>query len=102
MEPIICLTATITVLFFIVRTAEVKKFKEELTYKCSEICDNFICSIPNNRDTTLEEEEHYDKLKAIWMSIEDISFYRMLFSFKPLKEECWLSEEQLRFIYGLL
>lgn len=101
MEPIICLMLTITVLFFIVRIAEVRKFKEKLTYKCSEVCDAFICFIPNNRDTTLEEEEHYDKLKAIWMSIEDIS-YRMLFSFKPLKEECWLSEEQLRFIYGLL
>lgn len=98
MEPIIFTITTITVLYFIVREVEVHKFKEELTYKCNDVCSNFIDSIPNDRDTTLEEEEHYDKLKAIWMSIENISKYRMLFSFKPLQERYWLNEEQLKFL----
>lgn len=98
MEPIIFTIVTITVLYFIVREVEVHKFKEELTYRCNDVCSNFINSIPSDRDTTAEEEEYYDYLRSVWMSIEDISKYRMLFSFKPLQEKYWLNEEQLKFL----
>lgn len=98
MEPIICLITTMTFLYFLVREVEVHKFKEELTYKCNDVCSNFINSIPSDRDTTAEEEEYYDYLRSVWMSIEDISKYKMLFSFKPLQERYWLNEEQLKFL----
>lgn len=98
MEPIIFLIAIATVLYFIVRVPEARNFKDELTYKSCDILAAYIGSLPDNRDTTVEEEEQYDRLHAIWMSIEDISYYRLLFSFKPLREEFWLNEEQLKFL----
>ena len=98
MEPIIFLLTTATVLYFIVRASEARNFKDELTFKSCDVPADYIGSLPDNRDTTLEEEQQYDRLHAIWMSIEDISYYKLLFSFKPLKEEFWLNEEQLRFL----
>lgn len=101
MAPLICFIVVLTILYLTVRIVEVDKFKRELAYKCYIVCNDFIRSIPKDRDTTWEEEEHYDRLKDTWKSIEAISRYKMIFSFKPLKEEVWLNEEQLRFIYGL-
>ena len=98
MEPIIFVLTTVTVLYFIVRASEARNFKDELTFKSCDVLSDYIASLPDNRDTTLEEEQQYDKMHAIWMSIESISYYRLLFSFKPLKEEFWLNEEQLKFL----
>lgn len=98
MEPVVFAIVTIAVLYFIVRASEVRNFKDELTYRSCDIITDYINSLPDNRDTTPEEEEQYDRMHAIWLSIEGISYYRLLFSFKPLKEKYWLNEEQMKFL----
>lgn len=97
-QIIIFILATATVLYFTVRASEARDFKDELTYRSCDIITDYINSLPDDRDTTPEEEEQYDRMHAIWMSIEDISYYRLLFSFKPLKEKYWLNEEQMKFL----
>ena len=54
----------------------------------------------------LDSVEHFDEkawnehelLENIWCEITDISYAKMLFSFKPLKPEYWLNEKQLNFL----
>lgn len=71
-------------------------FRSEITIQCFDICEAYITSLPEN--PTAEEEEHYDELKEIWRSIEDVSYDRMLYSFKPLKPKYWFNKEQLDFL----
>ena len=45
--------------------------------------------------------DEFERLRSIWNSINEISYNRMVCSFKPLKEERWLNKEQLEFLnYG--
>lgn len=54
----------------------------------------------------LDSVEHFDEkawneyvlLEDMWREITDISYAKMLFSFKPLKPEYWLNEKQLNFL----
>ena len=40
----------------------------------------------------------HQELVNVWNSIMDIPYEKFLFSFKPLRPEYWLTEEQLDFL----
>ena len=43
-------------------------------------------------------QEEHELLRDVWDEITNISYGKMLFSFKPLKPEYWLNEKQLKFL----
>ena len=46
---------------------------------------------------TDDEFKKHTYLHSVWNSINDISYIRMLLSFKPLKPKYWLTREQQDF-----
>lgn len=59
------------------------------------ICTNYLHSIEQVTEKTIEE---YERLRDLWNSIVNIGYYKMVFSFKPLKLKYWLTEEQIEFL----
>ena len=43
-------------------------------------------------------QKEHEILRNTWEEIVNISYEKMLFSFKPLKPEYWLNEKQLKFL----
>ena len=37
-------------------------------------------------------------VSPLWDMLNDISYDEMLYSFKPLKMECWFTEEELKLL----
>ena len=80
-----------------IRNYFVCEFVTSLNETCYRVCLNHINKIYdcNNIEDFMKEHE---RLEDIWKSISDISYEKILFSFKPLKPKYWLNEEQLNFI----
>lgn len=99
MNIIIIIAAVVLYLLgicFLIRNGLVFRFKIWLNQRCYEIVNNYLSSC----ESTLTEDEmkNYTYLKSIWDSIMNISYAKMLFSFKPLKPEYWLTKEQQDFL----
>lgn len=95
---IILIVYTIVVLMcvlLIYRVDKVYWFKCELNDLGYNICKNYLDQIEM---FTEEEVLHYAELRRIWVSINEISPNKMLYSFKPLKPKYWLNEEQMKFL----
>ena len=80
------------------RNTRVYKFKEYLNDKGYSVCNKYLLSIPGE-EYGPDEQAVYETYHAIWNSILDISYDKMLYSFKPLKEEYWLTKEQIKFLH---
>lgn len=84
--------------FIAIRNTKVRDYKIELCDRCCEVCNNYILSIPNGC-FGVEEEIYLYQLRRLWDSINSISYDKMLFQFwKPLKDEYWLTQEQIDFL----
>lgn len=59
------------------------------------ICTKYLDSLECFDEKALNE---YIVLLDMWAEITDISYTKMLFSFKPLTPEYWLNEKQLKFL----
>lgn len=83
------------------RNEEVGKFKNDLNNRGYQVCKSFLDNIDpihiSDWDFHCKMKE-YDILSKTYDSINDISYYKMLLSFKPLEEEYWLTEEQMDFL----
>lgn len=83
------------------RNNEVRKFKDYLNEQGYWVCKSFLDNIDPIHISEWDfhyKIKEYDKLKELYDSITDISYNKMLFSFKPLEEEYWLTEEQIDFL----
>lgn len=78
-----------------IRNSKVFEFRMYLTEQGYNICKKYLDSVEHFDKKALNEHEF---LVDVWNSITDISYEKMLFSFKPLKPERWLNEKQLKFL----
>lgn len=81
--------------YLLIRNNYVRDFKLYLNDTGCDICMKYLNSI---EEYTESEMLCHEKLRSIWLSIADISYDKMLFSFKPLREEYWLTQEQQAFL----
>lgn len=82
---IVCNIGIIISMYFLIRNNKVCKFRiyiADLVY--SRAC-NMIDNGASHRD-----------IFYLWDMINDISYEKMLFSFKPLKMECWFTDDELK------
>lgn len=78
-----------------IRNYKVYEFRMYLNDQGYNICKKYLDSVEYFDEKAKNEHE---LLVDMWGSITDISYEKMLFSFKPLKPECWLNEKQLKFL----
>ena len=74
-----------------VRNHMVHKVVLDWNNRCYYKCVKYIRSKDYNEDVA----EHYQE---IWDGISSISYESMLYSFKPLTMEYWLTKEQIEFL----
>lgn len=78
-----------------IRNNKVYEFVTTLNDMGYTICTNYLNSI---EQVTKERIEEYERLYNLWNSIINISYNKMVFSFKPLKFKYWLTEKQIEFL----
>lgn len=82
----------------IVRNEKVYRYKIQLSNRSYNVCESYLMSIPPE-EYGKENKEYHDKLRNIWTSITDISYDKMVRMFwRPLKDEYWLTKEQIDFL----
>lgn len=86
---------TIVCAWLLIRNFKVFKFQIYLNEQGYNICKKHLDSVEHFDEKAWNEHE---LLENIWREITDISYAKMLFSFKPLKPEYWLNEKQLNFL----
>lgn len=87
--------------YFDCRNDATFEFRKYLNHRGYNICREFLLSIDthNTSDSEFEEKmRKYKEMVDIWDSINDISYKKMLFSFKPLEPKYWLTKEQINFL----
>lgn len=85
------------VLFYLLlRNDAVHQFQIDLNLMSYEVCRNHLDSCSGHYG--YDEQTYHNKLVDMWNSISDISYDRMLLSFKPLNIETWLTKEQQDFL----
>lgn len=85
------------VLFYLLlRNDEVHHFRTNLNWMSYKVCRDHLDSCRDHYGD--DEQTYYDKLVDMWNSIADISYDKMLLSFKPLNIETWLTKEQQDFL----
>lgn len=94
---ILILIAFAAIVYIHIRNHFVYKFKCSLNILCYNICSEHTDTI-NKYDNVSDFIKEHEKIENMWSSIADISYDRMVFSFKPLKPKYWLNKEQLEFI----
>lgn len=82
-------------IWFLIRNFNVFEFQLYLNQQGYNVCRQHLDSVEHFDEKALNEHEY---LQDMWDSITDISYEKMLFSFKPLKPEYWLNEKQLDFL----
>ena len=98
-------TITVVITLFCVwffgdyRNNKVYDFRIYLNCKCYDVCMKYLQSLNNENTITNKMTMKYEEYCRIWDAISEISYVRMLFSTKPLKEEYWLTKEQIDFIH---
>ena len=88
-------------LYIFIRNNSVYRFKTNLNDLGYSILSKYLNSInpqETDDDTFNELTSKFDELREIWNSINDISYDEMLYSFKHLKPDRWLTKEQLEFL----
>lgn len=96
---ILCSIAFIACLYFEYRNDKVYRFLKGLNNDCSKILINYL----NNASWTerpIESQKTYKKMDVMADSIRELEYNKLLFSFKPLKVEYWLTHEQIAFLNG--
>lgn len=90
---IVLLTLSI---LLIIRNNKVYEFLTNLSLEAFVKIRNYL----NSCDECLTDEEwtEYVRQREIVESIYDISYNKLLFSFKPLEKEYWLTQEQIDFL----
>lgn len=83
--------------YILIRNNFVYEFVTSLNETCYQVCLNHINKIYDYSNLEDYRKEH-ERLEDIWKSISEISYEKLLYSFKPLKPKYWLNEEQLNFI----
>ena len=86
------------VLVALTRNEEVYKYRCQLIDRSYKVCTSYLESI---RDVGIDKEkrDRMDELRNIWASITNISYDKMCWMFwKPLKDEYWLTKEQIDFL----
>lgn len=80
----------------IIRNSKVYEFVINLSLEAFVKIRNYL----NSCDEYLTDEEwvEYVRQREIVESIYDISYSKLLFSFKPLEKEYWLTQEQIDFL----
>ena len=86
---------TLVGIWLLIRNYKVFKFQMYLNEQGYNICVKHIDSVECFDEKALYEHK---LLEDMWDEITDISYEKMLFSFKPLKPEYWLNEKQLKFL----
>lgn len=95
---IFALVGLISDLIAIYRNSKVRDYKIELVHRSCKVCNNYLTSLPA-RCFNEEQEQYYLHLIKLRNSINDISYEKMLHQFwKPLKDEYWLTQEQIDFL----
>lgn len=86
--------------FVLIKNEMVYHFEIFLVEKCYIAISNHTSHIPtgSSKEELEQHREKYIRMHQLWDEISDISHAKMIFSFKPLKPEYWLNEEQLEFI----
>lgn len=82
-------------IWLLIRNIKVFNFQIDLNQQGYTICKKHLDSVELFDEKAQNEHEF---LRDIWYEITDISYAKMLFSFKPLKPEYWLNEKQLDFL----
>ena len=95
---VLAITAICTFYFGFYRNHKVCDFRINLIDRGYSVCKKHLDSIPDEEFTEDKRKEH-EHLRDMWHSITDMSYDKMLYSFKPLKEECWLTKEQIEFLH---
>ena len=91
---IFCLILVLGI-YLLIRNLFVYDFEILLNKRCYEICQNHLKSLDKRTPETMKDHQ---ELVNVWNSIMDIPYEKFLFSFKPLRPEYWLTEEQLDFL----
>ena len=82
----------------LLRNEKVYQYRIQLCDRSYDVCESHLMSIPPE-EFSKENKEYHDKLRNIWASIMDISYDKMCWMFwKPLKDEYWLTKEQIDFL----
>lgn len=90
MEYIILTIATIWLLgliYFLIRNYKVFKFR----WYIADLIYFRACDMINDGAS-------YRDIFGLWDMLDDISYDKMLYSFKPLKMEYWFTEEELKLL----
>ena len=90
----ILLVALITIVYILIRNDQVYEFQMLVSRGCHAY---LIIYINQNRDNFSEEQ--YENLRARVYEINDrYSYYRMLFSFRSLRLDCWYTQDEVDII----
>lgn len=82
--------------YFLLRNDKVYHFRTDLNRMGYKVCQNHLDSCRDHYG--YDEQTYHDKLVDMWNSISDISYDKMLLSFKPLNIETWLTKEPQDFL----
>ena len=94
---LVLLVILLGVLFYLsLRNDAVFHFRNDLNSMSYKVCRNYLDSCSGHYGD--DEKAYHDKLVDMWNSISDISYDRMVLSFKPLNIETWLTKEQQDFL----
>ena len=82
---IVCSIGVIISMYVLIRNNKVCKFRmyiADLIY--SRACD------------MINDGAYHGDIFGLWDMLDDISYEEMLYSFKPLKMECWFTDDELK------
>lgn len=102
METVILLlfiTGLIFTLYVCIRNEYVFKFFNELNDACHQAALRAIEQEKEVASLTNDEKQNlFNYSLVMWNDIMSLPYELVLFSFKPLRPECWLTRDQLAFL----
>lgn len=84
---IVCSIGAISSMYILIRNKKVCKFRVYI----ADLIYSKLCNM-------IADGAYYQDISYLWDMLKDISYDEMLFSFKPLKMECWFTEEELKLL----
>ena len=84
---IVCSIGLISSMYLLIRNKKVCEFRVYIV----DLIYSKLCNM-------IADEASYQDNSYLWDMLKDISYEEMLFSFKPLKMECWFTEEELKLL----
>ena len=95
---IVILLISLVLIYFSVRNNRVYKFQVWYCGCAFNVINDFLKSFRDDENEFNKRFEEYREMNKIVDRIVNKSYNEMLYSFKPLKLECWFSEEEIEFI----